>query len=353
MKPWIHIVGGGLSGLSLARALAQYPQLPGPVIISEPQTKIANDKTYSFWFDQGQRTLLAPEVEYRHWSLSTASKHIEHIGDRMRYGSRSALSVYEEAHAYIQRHPQITLNNIALNQAPEAEHVFDSRPPSIDQFRITQSFVGTEVQFSTPHGITTVSLMDNLHAIATGVEFLYVLPLTSSKLLVEHTQFTTQAANLDYLKQLNEQWLQQSFKQPFQIVREEKAHIPMGFEPISNHWGMPIGTRAGMTRDSTGYGYSTIKQWCHRAAHTLAQDNQCQPYQCSKLYDWMDSLLLDLIQHRPNTVPDILMAIGQGLDADTFASFMMKTQPKDALKVMRHAPSKPFICALLKQYQWM
>jgi len=353
MKPWVHIIGGGLSGLSLARALAQHPQLPGPVIISEPQAKITNDKTYSFWFDEFQRTLLAPEVEYRHWSLSTSSKHIEHNGDRMRYGSRSALSVYKEAHTSIQRHSQITLNDVELKQAPEAEHIFDSRPPTIDEFRIIQSFVGTEVQCSKPHGITTVSLMDNLRAIDTGVEFLYVLPLTSSRLLVEHTQFTTQAANLDYLQQLNEQWLQQSFKQPFQVVREEKAHIPMGFESASNHWGIPIGTRAGMTRDSTGYGYSTIKQWCHHAAHTLVQDNQCQPYQSSKLHDWMDSLLLNLIQHRPDSVPGIIMAIAQGLDADTFASFMMKTEPLDAIKVMQHAPSKPFICALFNKYQWI
>lgn len=353
MKPWIHIVGGGLSGLSLARALAQHPQLPGQVIISEPQAKITNDKTYSFWFDEFQRTLLAPEVEYRHWSLSTSSQHIEHNGDRMRYGSRSALSVYEEAHAYIQKHPQITLNKVALSHAPEAEHIFDSRPPKIDEFRITQSFVGTEVQFSKPHGINKVSLMDNLHTIDMGVEFLYVLPLSSSRLLVEHTQFTTQAANLDHLKQLNERWLQQSFKQPFEAIREEKAHIPMGFESISNHWGMPIGTRAGMTRDSTGYGYSTIKQWCHNAAHTLVRNNQCQPYDPSKLYTWMDSLLLNLIQHRPDVVPKIFMRMAQGLDADSFASFMMKTQPRDALKVMRHAPTKPFICALFEKYQWI
>jgi lycopene beta-cyclase len=353
MKPWVHIVGGGLSGLSLARALAKYSNLPGPVVISEPQSKITNDKTFSFWFDEFQRTLLVPEVEYKHWSLSTSSEHIEHIGESMRYGSRSALSVYTEAHASIQRHPQITLNQAALTHPPEAEHVFDSRPPKIDDFRITQSFAGTEVQFSQPHGISKVSLMNDLHAIAHGVEFVYVLPLSPSRLLVEHTQFTTKIGDLAQLQKLNEDWLKQSFNQPFQITRVEKAHIPMGFESTSEHWGMPIGTRAGMTRDSTGYGYSTIKQWCNSSAHSLVKHNQCQSYQPSSLYRWMDSLLLDLIQHRPDVIPSIFMSMARGCDSDTFASFMMKTQTRDAMKVILHAPTKPFICVLLKQYQWI
>ena len=49
MDTWVHIVGGGLSGLSLASALARHQVLPGPVLISEPEPERLAQKTFSFW----------------------------------------------------------------------------------------------------------------------------------------------------------------------------------------------------------------------------------------------------------------------------------------------------------------
>ena len=46
---WVHIVGGGMSGLSLAAELASYGNLPGKVIVSEPQTIFSKNQTFSYW----------------------------------------------------------------------------------------------------------------------------------------------------------------------------------------------------------------------------------------------------------------------------------------------------------------
>lgn len=48
MDPWVHIIGGGLSGLSLAASLAQFKELPGHVLISEPKPRSLAAKTFSF-----------------------------------------------------------------------------------------------------------------------------------------------------------------------------------------------------------------------------------------------------------------------------------------------------------------
>ena len=50
MDPWVHIIGGGLSGLSLASSLARFDDLPGRVVISEPNPEALASKTFSFWF---------------------------------------------------------------------------------------------------------------------------------------------------------------------------------------------------------------------------------------------------------------------------------------------------------------
>ena len=353
MQPWVHIIGGGLSGLSLAYALSQFDELPGAVVISDSRTDYSNDRTFSFWFEESQRALLQPEYEYASWCLSQQAEAIQHDGQQLKYGIRTAASVYQQALDAITDHPQINIHHQRLHSKPDAEHVFDSRPPALTDFRLIQSFVGTEILLPQEHQLSAVQLMENLTTTANGIEFRYVLPLGAHKLLVEHTEFTRQAGDFDNLRAHNITWLEQSFGPQYQIIREEQAHIPMGIKTSQQHWGIPLGARAGMTRAATGYGYATIMQWCHQAARSLVIDNQCAGYKTSALFEQMDTLFLNLINQRPDTIPTILMQLARGLDADTFASFMMRTRLADALRVIYHAPSKPFTYALLGKYQWI
>lgn len=353
LRPWIHIIGGGLSGLSLAYALSQYDCLPGEVVITEPRTDYTNDRTFSFWFNESQRALLQPEYESDCWCLSQQAQPVHHHSQKLKYGIRSSVSVYRQALRAIEIHPQISIQHQYLNSQPDAEHVFDSRAPFISDYHLIQSFVGTEVRLSKRHAIRCVQLMENLTTINTGIEFRYVLPLGKDKLLVEHTQFTTKTADFDKLRALNIAWLEQSFGLHHQIIREEKAHIPMGIKSNQQHWGIPIGARAGMTRAATGYGYATILTWCHQAAHSLVANNRCDGYQTSTLFQKMDNLFLELIAKKPDTIPNILMQLAHGLQADTFASFMMNTRLGDALKVIYHAPKRPFVCASIGKFKWI
>ena len=49
MDPQAHIIGGGLSGLSLASSLARWGTC-GQVVVSEPNLDALVSKTFSFWF---------------------------------------------------------------------------------------------------------------------------------------------------------------------------------------------------------------------------------------------------------------------------------------------------------------
>ena len=60
MDPWVHIVGGGLSGLSLAASLVEFDTLPGRVLISEPSPETLATKTFSFWFTEDERDFQKP-----------------------------------------------------------------------------------------------------------------------------------------------------------------------------------------------------------------------------------------------------------------------------------------------------
>lgn len=351
-QPWVHVIGGGIAGLSLARELANYPKLPGNVVISDPRTHYDNDRTFGFWFTAKESHRLNPEFSVGQWSISTTTSTALQTGLHYRYGVRSAGSVYAEALSKIDAHPQIIRVTEETKTRPAAEHVYDGRPPSIEHFKVVQAFSGTEIQCATPHGVDTVGLMDALQVVPSGVQFRYVLPLDAHRLLVEHTLFTEVSGDLQDLDRLNTQWIDAHWPKAT-VLRHEAAQIPMGYRQSMHHLGFPIGARGEMTRPATGYGYRTMQYWAKQEADRLIKQNQARRFQPSALHQWMDHLFLDLITARPDVLPDIFLALGRRLTGDQFAQFMMRQQTFDAMRVILAAPKKPFSLALIGKPQWI
>lgn len=352
-KPWVHIIGGGVASLSLARELANYPNLPGTLVISDPRSAYANDKTFSFWFRESERAQLKPENELKKWTISSIAKNTIMAGNIYHYGIRSAGNFYTEAIQKIDGHPMMKRKEEMLTKKPSAQFVFDSRPPNIKEHLITQSFYGTEVKLSEPHNLIHAGLMDDLESTKTGIRFRYALPLSEDRLLVEYTEFSTRPANLEALKILNHAWLEQQFADKFIELRMEAAHIPMGFKIETPHLGIPIGTRGGMTRAATGYGFSTMQHWASATAKALVSGQPPRQYPSSFLFSQMDGLLLQLIAKRPDVVPSIFEHLAEHLSGDQFAQFMMQTRLSDAIRVILSSPKKPFILAALGLSSWI
>lgn len=354
MNTWVHIVGGGLSGLALASSLAKHQVLPGPVLISEPEPGRLAQKTFSFWLTDEEHAFLNPEYVQPRWQVSAQDINISHTGRKFSYGTRSGQHVLNEFQSRIAAHPQIHQVNEVINTTPKAAHVFDSRPIAPSSFRMIQSFFGTEVEFQKPHQIEAVGLMNRIEATDSGIRFVYVLPLSAKRALIEHTDFTTKPADLSTLQTMNMDHLRREFPtNSFQTLRRESAHIPMGFKSKETHLGIPIGARGGMTRDATGYGYRTIRYACEAIARDLITNNRASRYNPSIITQWADTVFLNLIDQRPDSIPEILLTIARRMTADQFAAFMMMQTPRDVFRILWSAPIKPFTCALIGKYQWI
>lgn len=345
-------MGGGLSGLSLASALASHTQLPGSVIVSEPDITNLKSKTFSFWLKANEQDLFKPTTQCNSWSVSYDQRYVKQEDEELAYGTCSGTSILDEALNRIQEHPQIELRQEPVLKKPNAKYCFDSRPPDIRSFRIVQSFAGIEVELEQPHMLNTVQLMHDLITIENGIQFRYVIPLSPDRLLIEYTQFVRRPGDLEALMILNHAWAREMFGE-YKVIRYEEAHIPMGIQQNVSHWGIPIGARAGMTRDATGYGFRTIIEWTHKESANLINGNRPQTYRQPKITHWMDMLFLRLIQHRPDTLPNILMTLAERLSAHQFAQFMIENRMRDVLNVIFHAPKRPFTCALLGKYSWI
>ena len=354
MRPWIHIIGGGLSGLSLAESLSKYPKFPGPVVISEPKITNLNERTFSFWFTKPEESFLRPQHVSDRWSISGDGFQVKHRGQRFSYGTIMGKTVLSAALKAVEAHPQITIREERVSSMPDADHVFDCRPQGPDTFSLIQSFAGTEIVFHLPHGVESVGLMHSLEATSTGIRFLYLLPLSQRRLLIEHTEFTSVPADLDKLSEMNQVFIAQEFPLgAYEVTRVEAAHIPMGFKKRESAFGIPLGSRAGMARNATGYGYRTIRYTTHRMAQELIEKNQITPYRSPRLVSWADSLFIELIKNRPEAMPAVLAQLARNMGPDNFAAFMTSYSLTDILRVLWTAPMKPFLLAWFGLYRWI
>lgn len=346
------MIGAGVSSLSLAVELAQKGTLPGDVVLYDPHPEGRGSQTFSFWREKNSVPSLEPEYRWGQWSFSTLERAYLHVGTEFEYAMISSEYFRSHAHRIIQAHPQIHIEAQRLMTSPDAVHVFDSRPPALEEFRVKQSFVGLEVELTQAHSIDTVQLMHEMTYLDQGLDFRYVLPLSKTRLLVEYTRFTVKTPELSDLESACHRWLE-TRGGAYQVMRREAAHIPMGLNQIGPHWGMPIGARAGMTRDATGYGFIEIQRWAAVAADQLMSSHRIAAYRVPYFRRWMDECLLRIIEVRPEVLPQLFMSLAERLSPDQFARFMMSCQFSNGFKVMWNGPKWPFFLSALGRPQWI
>ncbi|WP_165963439.1 lycopene cyclase family protein [Hymenobacter radiodurans] len=255
------IVGGGAAGLSLAYALAQEPRLHDKrVLLLEPAAKDQNDRTWSFWADAPSPfdSIVAHEWQ----QLAFRSPGFERVFPlrRHRYKMIRGLDFYQFVHAALADNPQFTLMRATVDNLENlppagvvastiegnftARYAFDSRPPSIDKRPdkhryLLQHFVGWEVE--TDQDVfdpETVEFMDFRGPQYQEPRFMYVLPFSRRRALIEYTLFSGdllpkaayEAAMHDYLTTT-------LGVKTYRIAAEEVGAIPMTDHPLAARRG--------------------------------------------------------------------------------------------------------------------
>lgn len=347
---WVHIIGAGVSGLMLALHLSKHKRLPGPVVISEAQPSINRSQSFGFWVDRTHPLDELISKRWYSWSFSSLNGNKTHqTSKKFEYALIEGNDFFEWAEHQVQLHPDITLKlNSPIQSKPTANFVFDSRPPAQAQFDAFQSFVGYEVE--NEDDITLPKLMESMQVIDNSLVFLYELPMSSGRKLIEWTAFGGHPFDLDTLsfmgmKQVGSQY----------ILRTERGIIPMGLNTAysSDNFGIPIGARGGMTRDASGYGF--LKMWdkTNHIADSLFNPNQFTLETSEPNWQkWMDSCLIKLIHDAPEQLPEIFMSLASRMSGDSFARFMMNPNWLSAVKVVLASPKRPFLFSAFRKSKW-
>ena len=267
----VVLVGGGLAnGLIALRLRALRPELR--VVIVERDARLGGQHTWSHFASDVSPAIAAwlePLIAHR-WdgydvrfpdharSLTTAYASI--TSDRFHDVVAAAVGDCVLCGQAVRAISDDRVN-FGAGDTVEAPCVIDGRGPAPSPHLVLgwQKFLGQELELATPHGLTRPIVMDATVDQLDGYRFLYTLPLSPTRLLVEDTRYSdgesldraTLAADIAAYAAA-QGWTVKA------VVREEIGILPIALAgDIAAHWRdattAQVGLRAALFHPVTGY----------------------------------------------------------------------------------------------------
>lgn len=285
------LVGGGLSSCLIALWLAE--DRPGTqVVILEAGDQISGDHIWSF-----HETDLSPqhfqrlEPVFSHiWSgqkvafpslereLSTRYVTITSKSLRESVYGLQDIEIHVKARVESLQSAKVVLANGETLSAP---CVIDARgfEPNPALKLGYQKFLGQELELEHRHDQQVPTIMDARVAQLDGYRFVYVLPLSSTRLLVEDTRYSDDGeVDDDAFREAIRAYSADKGWAIRRVIREERGVLPITLAlDIDRFWdghkfgAVPIGLRAGLFQPTTGYSLPDAV----RVANIIAND--CRP----------------------------------------------------------------------------
>lgn len=235
----VVLVGGGLQSCLAALALAA-ERPSAKVLIVEREAALCGNHTWCL-HDDGLPAWLAPAIAHR-WD------NYDVRFERERTVPAPYVCVTSESLASAVR------CDVALSSTdvPEAPLVLDARGPGAMSVPCAyQKFVGLELELEQPHGVVRPMIMDATVPQVDGYRFMYLLPFSPTRMLVEDTYYSdtetppeTDGA-LAYARKFG----------AARIVREERGCLPLPLELPEPPGKFVGGYAGGWFHPTTGYSF--------------------------------------------------------------------------------------------------
>jgi lycopene beta-cyclase len=352
------ILGAGASGLSLAYHMA-LAGLKRRVLMVERAPKLENDRTWSFW--EATPGPFEAVVSQR-WD------HIWVYGDGLSkrfamlpyvYKMIRGIDFYEFMFEWLKKQSNITLvygELESLEDHDDGVHVrvngetysgkwafnsVQSSSPPVGHNFLMQHFKGWIIE--TPEAVfdpLAATFMDFRVQQANDTRFVYVLPQSPNRALVEYTIFSSAMLPEDEYNAALKTYIRDILKvSSYQILETEFNMIPMTDAPFQIHPSKHvtnIGTAGGRTKASTGYTFRRIQQQSALITSSLvADDHPHYPTSSFDWYGWMDSVFLNVLAH--NRQPG----------AELFTNFFKRNPVLRVMDFLNESSSLPADLALM------
>lgn len=344
------------------------------ILIVDKEEKNKNDRTWCFW--EKEPGLFEPVV-YKKWD------HVWFHGEKFskllslapyQYKLIRGIDFYDHCFGLIKKQPNIDIHygevkeiksggqsaSLMLNEEKfSARYIFNSilfDKPKLKkkEYYLLQHFKGwlieTEIPAFNPGGAT---LMDFRVDQQQGTTFVYVMPFSATKALVEYTLFSEKILeSFQYEEGLRKYISNNLGIDSYKIAETEFGIIPMTNHrfPVQKDNIIHVGSAGGQTKASSGYTFRFIQKHSAAIVEELLEGKYPAGKPLKRKYHFYDSILLHILQHKK--LPGIRI----------FSNLFKKNKPQqvlrfldnesslgDELKIISSLPTGPFLKAALKQ----
>ncbi|WP_028666438.1 lycopene cyclase family protein [Runella zeae] len=371
------IAGGGLAGLSLAYYMNQTILREKSILIIDQDTKTKNDRTWCFWEKDGATPF--DSIVHRQWK--NVFFHGTNYSDKLDLGPYTykwlkGVDFYNFVKTNLLTNPNIVFVQERIERLIDTpaggfiitpdnqylgEYVFDSIKPLkldlADCHNLLQHFKGWEITTDKPvFDIHCPTMMDyRVAQKGTGVRFMYILPESPTRAMVEYTVFSDKLLSPDEYDAELHQYIKDFLKiENFTIEHEEFGVIPMTDEPTLQHPGehiIRIGTAGGYVKASTGYAFQRTQRFTQELVRnlvTLGKPLHAPPTLRTRFKALMDSTLLNVLLYNRAPGKDVFTALYKKNPTPLLFSFLDEdTSFAEDFRIMNTVPLVAFIIGML------
>jgi lycopene beta-cyclase len=365
-------IGAGASATLLLRSLESHGLLVNKKIaLIDANEKTTNDKTYCFWTSMNDT--IAKDCQHlftQTWSKISVNRQEPETLDNSRYVHISSIALYDECRRIIQEHQISRVYSSVLSMEKSdhgvqvktetgefhADTVFDSRPPTFappkkNEAILWQTFIGHIISPKEAYSqIDCVDLMDFDIPQHGFTQFMYVLPLSDNRILVEMTRFGTEPITAMQAEPILADYIQQRFG-AYERIETETGTIPMSTSKIvfeKMEGVIPIGGRSGAIKPSTGYAFKKMYQAAEHIAESIESKKKLSPLiREPKRFEFYDRLLLMILLHHPMLGKPIFSTLFKKNHVFSVFRFLEgKTSILQDIRILLTLPFRPFLRVL-------
>lgn len=349
------VLGAGLAGLSLAVALVR-AGVREEILVIDRRTDFGRDRTWCTWAAPDTPFLDLATHRWETWEVRTEHGAARATSRRRPYLYIPSDVFYAAALDELDRAPNVSLHLgetvlevgdgwARTDSGNLTGAVHDGRAglrsaPS----GLWQTFLGWEVEAEAPvFDPGAATLMDyRTPQHPGGVHFIYTLPFSRTRALVEHTSFAPEGIPAAE----REAALRAHLPEAFAIVRKERGRLPMSAEPVTAlPWPRTtaIGIAGGALRASSGYAFSRVQAHSRAIARAVATGSRLPGRAGLRRRTALDAIFLQALAGDPGAFPEHFRTLLARVPADAFARFMSDhSTPLDEARVMAALPAVPF-----------
>ena len=353
------IIGLGPSGLAVNKIL--YGDSSDEVIAFENEDINKRDNYFGFWLTDWMKPFEnIIEKKWYQWTIGNKNINIIHNSIDQPY---CVISFKKWKKFCLETKNKLEIKNKKVakyfpiknyfkvitddNSEYYAEKIYDSRSTKEKRGELLQHFFG--INITVPDNTFNENELTLMYF--TGeknlLHFMYILPFSHNKALVESTVFSKDVFNNSWYRDKIYKYLNQKNIFEFTETGAEKGIIPMFMAAEKNSSSpnvLNIGIRGGACKPSTGYAFSFLIKQIQLLKYSKKNSVNIHKFLERK----MDKIFINFLKNN-NEDGQSFIKLASNLNGNEFQSFMMgNSNLLTKFKIIKSMPKLPFIKELFK-----